>query len=117
MDFERRITTVEGGPYTGIGFKSVTSEIKNTDGSPVFRLEGIQVPETWSQVASDILAQKYFRKAGVPVRLRKIEENDVPSFLWRSVADEEALAELPEDQRLGGETDSRQVFHLSLIHI
>ncbi len=111
MDFERRITTVEGGPYTGIGFKSVTSEIKNTDGSPVFRLEGIQVPETWSQVASDILAQKYFRKAGVPVRLRKIEENDVPSFLWRSVADEEALAELPEDQRLGGETDSRQVFH------
>ena len=111
MDFERRITTVEGGPYTGIGFKGVTSEIKNTDGSTVFRLEGIQVPETWSQVASDILAQKYFRKAGVPARLKKVEENDVPSFLWRSVADEEALAELPEDQRLGGETDSRQVFH------
>ena len=111
MKIERRITTVEGGPYAGIPFKGVNSEIKNTDGSPVFRLEGIQVPEFWSQVASDILAQKYFRKAGVPARLKKVEEEGVPSFLWRSVADEEALAELPEDARLGGEHDSRQVFH------
>ena len=39
----------------------------------------------WSQVAADILAQKYFRKAGVPARLKKVEENDVPSWLWRSV--------------------------------
>ncbi|MGU3404735.1 vitamin B12-dependent ribonucleotide reductase [Methylobacterium brachiatum] len=111
MDIERRISTLEGGPYTGIAFKGVTSEIRNTDGSTVFRLEGMQVPETWSQVASDILAQKYFRKAGVPARLRKVEENGVPSFLWRSVADEEALAQLPEDERIVGETDSRQVFH------
>ncbi|MGO8609017.1 hypothetical protein ACC848_39310, partial [Rhizobium johnstonii] len=91
-----------------MSFKGVTSEIKNPDGSIVFRLEGIQVPDAWSQVASDVLAQKYFRKAGVPARLKKVEENDVPSFLWRSIADEEALAELPENQRYGGETDSRQ---------
>ena len=111
MKFERRITSAEGGPYAGLSFKGVTSEIKNPDGSIVFRLEGIQVPDAWSQVASDVLAQKYFRKAGVPARLKKVEENDVPSFLWRSVADEEALAGLPENQRYGGETDSRQVFH------
>jgi ribonucleoside-diphosphate reductase alpha chain len=61
-------------------------------------------------VAADILAQKYFRKAGVPARLKKVEENSVPSWLWRSVADEEALAELPEDERYGSETDARQVF-------
>ncbi|MBT8388065.1 MAG: vitamin B12-dependent ribonucleotide reductase, partial [Altererythrobacter sp.] len=63
-----------------------------------------------SQVAADILAQKYFRKAGVPAALKKVEENSVPSFLWRSVADEKALAKLPEDKRYGPETDARQVF-------
>jgi ribonucleotide reductase alpha subunit len=68
------------------------------------------VPAQFSQVASDILAQKYFRKAGVPARLKKVEENDVPSFLWRSVADEDALAALPEEERYGSETDARQVF-------
>ncbi|MGL4405943.1 MAG: vitamin B12-dependent ribonucleotide reductase, partial [Notoacmeibacter sp.] len=57
-----------------------------------------------------ILAQKYFRKAGVPARLKKVEETGVPSFLWRSVADEKALAALPEGERYGSETDARQVF-------
>ena len=68
------------------------------------------MPEHWSQVAADILAQKYFRKAGVPARLKRVEETQVPSWLWRSVADERALAELPEQERYGGETDARQVF-------
>ena len=57
-----------------------------------------------------MLAQKYFRKAGVPARLKKVEENSVPSFLWRSVADEAALAELPEKERTTGEHSSKQVF-------
>jgi ribonucleoside-diphosphate reductase alpha chain len=56
------------------------------------------------------LAQKYFRKAGVPARLKKVEENSVPSFLWRSVADTEALATLPEKDRYIGEQSSKQVF-------
>ena len=64
------------------------SEIRNPDGSVVFKLDNVEVPDFWSQVASDVLAQKYFRKAGVPARLKKVEENTVPSFLWRSVADE-----------------------------
>ena len=104
MRFERRYTTAGQSPYTGILFRKALSEIRNPDGSVVFRLDGIDVPESWSQVASDVLAQKYFRKAGVPARLRKIEENDVPSFLWRSVADEAALAELPEEERIGSES-------------
>ena len=109
MRFERRYTTAGQSPYTGIPFRKALSEIRNPDGSVVFRLDGIDVPESWSQVASDVLAQKYFRKAGVPARLKKVEENDVPSFLWRSVADEAALAELHEEERIGSESSATQV--------
>ena len=110
MRIERRYTKSGQSPYSSLAFRLATSEIRNPDGSIVFKLENIEVPETWSQVASDVLAQKYFRKAGVPARLKKIEENDVPSWLWRSVPDEAALAGLPEDQRYGSEMSSKQVF-------
>ncbi|MBA1157087.1 vitamin B12-dependent ribonucleotide reductase [Microvirga mediterraneensis] len=110
MRIERRYTQTGQSPYSSLAFRLATSEIRNPDGSVVFRLENIEVPETWSQVASDVLAQKYFRKAGVPARLKKVEENDVPSWLWRSVADEAALSQLPEDQRFGSEISSKQVF-------
>ncbi len=66
MRIERRYTTSGRSPYEAIPFRAATSEIRNPDGSVVFRLENIEVPEAWSQVASDVLAQKYFRKAGVP---------------------------------------------------
>ena len=81
MRIERRFTKEGQSPYSTIAFRHVTSEIKNPDGSVVFRLDGIEVPEAWSQVAADVLAQKYFRKAGVPARLKKVEENSVPSWL------------------------------------
>ncbi|MCG8447088.1 MAG: vitamin B12-dependent ribonucleotide reductase [Hyphomicrobiales bacterium] len=110
MRIERRYTEEGRSPYDKIAFRSVTSEIRNPDGSIVFRLENIQVPEAFSQVASDVLAQKYFRKAGVPTRLKRIEENSIPSWLWRSAADEDALSELSEDERYTSETDARQVF-------
>ncbi|WP_421851649.1 vitamin B12-dependent ribonucleotide reductase [Oricola sp.] len=110
MRIERRFTKEGQSPYAEIAFRKATSEIRNPNGSIVFRLEDIDVPEQYSQVAADILAQKYFRKAGVPARLKRVEENSVPSWLWRAVADEEALAELPEDERYGSETDARQVF-------
>ena len=110
MKIERRYTEQGLSPYSAIEFRTTKSEIRNPDGSVVFKLEGVEVPTTWSQVASDILAQKYFRKAGVPARLKKVEENDVPSFLWRSVPDTAALASLPEGERSTSEIDSRQVF-------
>ena len=110
MRIERRYTQANQSAYAGIEFRSTTSEIRNPDGSVVFRLEGIDVPASWSQVAADIIAQKYFRKAGVAKHLRRVEENDVPSWLWRSVPDTEALPALPEAERFGSETDSRQVF-------
>ncbi len=111
MRIERHFTKLEKSAYSGIKFRKTKSEIKNPDGSVIFKLEDISVPADWSQVAADIIAQKYFRKAGVPQALKKVEENDVPSWLWRSVADEEALAKLPENERFGSEIDATQVFN------
>jgi ribonucleoside-diphosphate reductase alpha chain len=110
MRIERRYTTEGRSAYEGIEFRTTVSEIRNPDGSVVFRQEGIEVPASWSQVAADIIAQKYFRKAGVAKALTKVEEPTVPSWLWRSVPDEAALAALPEKERTGGETSSKQVF-------
>ncbi|TBW32345.1 vitamin B12-dependent ribonucleotide reductase [Siculibacillus lacustris] len=110
MRIERRFTTAGQSPYQAIDFRTTTSEIRNPDGSVVFRLDGIEVPAAFSQVAADILAQKYFRKAGVPARLKRVEESTVPSWLWRSVPDEAALAALPAAERYGSEIDARQVF-------
>src|SRR6476620_5089876 len=111
MRIERRFTQEGQAAYADIVFRKALSEIKNPDGSVVFRLADIDVPAQFSQVATDVLAQKYFRKAGVPARLKKVEENDVPSFLWRSVADEAALAALPKEERYGSERSATDVFH------
>src|ERR671910_360657 len=110
MRIERRYTKDGQSPYADIAFRLTTSEIKNPDGSIVFHLENVEVPEFWSQVASDVLAQKYFRKAGVPAALKKVEEETVPSFLWRSVPDDTALATMTEADRNIGERTSKQVF-------
>jgi ribonucleoside-diphosphate reductase alpha chain len=88
MKIERRYTKEGQSPYADIAFRTATSEIRNPDGSIVFKLDTMEVPEHWSQVATDVLAQKYFRKAGVPAHLKRVEENNVPSWLWRSVPDE-----------------------------
>jgi ribonucleoside-diphosphate reductase alpha chain len=110
MRIERRYTKAGHSPYTDIAFRTAKSEIRNPDGSIIFSLDRFEVPSAWSQVAADVLAQKYFRKAGVPARVKRLPEESVPSFLWRSVADEEALAALPKHARYVGETSARQVF-------
>ncbi|MDO5647261.1 vitamin B12-dependent ribonucleotide reductase [Paracoccus sp. (in: a-proteobacteria)] len=110
MKIERRFTTDKSGAYGDIAFTTTTSEIRNPDGSIVFHNDQVEVPQGWSQVASDVIAQKYFRKAGIPAALKRVKEKGVPEFLWRSVPDEAALAQLPENARFGGETSARQVF-------
>ncbi len=98
----RRQFTVEGhSPYENIAFRSASSEIRNPDGSIVFSHADIEVPENWSQVACDVLAQKYFRKAGVPAALKPVPEDGVPEFLWRHAADSKETA---------GERSAKQVF-------
>ncbi len=116
MRVARRFTKPAKGAYRGdavyraIEFRKTSSEIRNPDGSVVFQAKDIEVPSTWSQVACDILAQKYFRKRGVPAKLRRVEEEGVPAWLWRSVPDEAAIEALPDSRRDGGETSAKQVF-------
>ncbi len=106
-----RLFTKEGTDvYSELNYVGRTSEIRNPDGSVVFKADDVMVPEGWSQVATDIMAQKYFRKAGVPALTRRVAEKGVPQWLQRRTPDVKALAQLPENQRYGRETDSRQVF-------
>ncbi len=110
MKIDRKFTQAGSDAYAELTFTTTSSEIRNPNGSVVFKNDAVEVPASWSQVASDVIAQKYFRKAGVPARLKKVREKGVPEFLWRSVADEAALADLPEDKRYGGESSAKQVF-------
>jgi ribonucleoside-diphosphate reductase alpha chain len=109
MRIARHFTEKNKDPYESIEFRRTSSEIRNPDGSVVFLSENTEVPTTWSQVASDVLAQKYFRKRGVPAHCRRVEEEGVPSWLQRSVPDDEAMAALPKSERMTGETSAKQV--------
>tara|TARA_Y100001934_G_scaffold16092_3_gene19307 strand:+ start:6176 stop:9850 length:3675 start_codon:yes stop_codon:yes gene_type:complete len=102
MRIARHFTTEGQDAYEGIEFRKATSEIRNPDGSIVFQQRDIDVPAAWSQVACDIIAQKYFRKAGVPDKLNPVKEKDVPEWLWRKQA--------AKDAEMVAEEDSRQVF-------
>jgi ribonucleoside-diphosphate reductase alpha chain len=95
VEITRRFTQKGRSPYHDISFDKRSSEIKNPDGSPVFELDEMWVPSGWSQVASDILAQKYFRKAGVP----QLDAEGKP------IRNEDG------NPVLGTENDARQVFH------
>ena len=111
MHLTRLFTSQSDAAYEDVTFEPRTSKITNPDGSVVFEASDISVPRGWSQVAVDIMAQKYFRRAGVPSRLKAVPEEGVPEWLWRSEPDLKALEELPQDQQYGGETDTRQVFN------
>lgn len=103
MRIARRYTVAGQDPFASISFQPRTSRITNPDGSVVFEMKDIQIPETWSQVATDVLAQKYFRKAGVPQRTERVTEANVPEWLQRSLPHSEGTD-------FGAESDSRQVF-------
>ncbi len=66
LSIPRRFTEKGKNPLDSITYEYRTSKINNTDGSVVFEMKDVEVPASWSQVATDILAQKYFRKKGVP---------------------------------------------------
>ena len=95
MQFKRRFTTAGQDPYSGIEWTSRTSEIRNPDGTTVFHLENVKVPSSWSSVSTDVLAQKYFRRVGVP----QVDDDGAP------------ILDDAGEPVLGGENDARQVFH------
>lgn len=109
MKFTRRFTTKGKSPYDGIEFRATSSEIRNPDGTVIFQQDDVIVPAAWSQVACDILAQKYFRRAGIPTNVEAVREEDVPEFLWRKTAAANTNG-THGARETGAETDARQVF-------
>lgn len=93
MKFNRVFTKEGKSAYSALQFEKRSSEVKNIDGSSTSAMD-VTVPSSWSQVATDIIAQKYFRKAGVPQKdsNSKIIKDDNGNPI------------------LGSETDARQVF-------
>src|SRR5579862_665844 len=102
MHIPRRFTSEGQDPYATILFTKRASRIVNPDGTVVFEMSDVLVPTEWSQVAVDILAQKYFRRAGVPKKVEPVVEPGVPAWLRRSKP--------AADATLGQESDARQVF-------
>ncbi|MDR0876861.1 MAG: vitamin B12-dependent ribonucleotide reductase [Treponema sp.] len=103
MKIERLFTTPASGPYGDIVWEKRKSEIRNADGKAIFSEETVIVPAFWSQIAADIIAQKYFRKAGIP-------QDKI--YAWKEWSGAVDAADpgnaLPAD---GAEHDARQVFH------
>src|SRR3954452_55951 len=103
MQMTRRYAVEGKDPFAAFAFVPRTSRIVNPDGSTVFEMKGLKAPEHWSQVAVDILAQKYFRRAGIAAKLDHVPEAGVPQWLQRS-------RPAAGEQTTGHETDARQVF-------
>jgi ribonucleoside-diphosphate reductase alpha chain len=110
LHFDRRFTREEADAFDAFTFAPWVTRLTNPDGQVLYEARDILAPECWSQVAVDVLAQKYLRKAGVPAATKPIEEKDVPPWLSRSEPDWDVLGKLPEEARFGGERDARQVF-------
>lgn len=95
MKIERRFTKEGQSPYEMFSYIKRKSVLKNPDGSVVFEVNDVEVPTNWSQMATDILAQKYLRKTGVP----QFDENGNP------------ILDADGKQKLGPETSIKQVVH------
>jgi ribonucleoside-diphosphate reductase alpha chain len=101
MRIARIFTRHDSCAYDGIAFRTADVAMKDPDGSIVYQYDNVEVPAHWSQMACDILVQKYFRKGGVPAQLTQIEEKNVPQWLWRSRANGTSA---------GAERSAKQVF-------
>src|SRR5947209_2791906 len=108
MQITRRYTAAGKDPFGAFTFVPRTSRIANPDGTVVFEMKDLLAPEHWSQVAVDVLAQKYFRKAGLPARTEPVPEDGMPSWLQRQRLAPDLSASGKTEE--GQETDARQVF-------
>ncbi len=114
MQIPRRYTVEVQDPFAAFQFVPRTSRITNPDGSVVFEMRDLLAPEHWSQVAVDILAQKYLRKAGLPAHTQRVPEPGVPEWLQRSSPYPPPPGTNGSSgngsQKTDQETDARQVF-------
>ena len=107
---ERRFTSAGQDPFDSFDWIDMDVEIRNPDGSMADSIEGVKLPSGFSGVPGKVCAQKYLRKAGVPKHLRSVPEDGVPVWLQRSEPDHERLQSIDAAERMGGETDGRQLF-------
>jgi len=96
MKIRRHFTQANVSPYDTVTYERRTSSLRNPDGSTLLKIQNVEVPSGWSQVATDILAQKYFRRTGVP-------QTDAITGL--------PLTDDKGQPILGGETSVKQVVH------
>jgi len=132
MKITRQFTTNGTDPFDTVAWVKRASRISNPDGSVVFEMEDAEVPETWSQLATDIMVSKYFRKAGVPQASPEggvskgpgdssgLRTGETPVPLENTPApqgrrESESLSPSPSPSGRGGETgpekSARQVIH------
>ncbi len=95
MKIEKLFTKGYQNVFDMFKYTKRSSTLRNPDGTIVFRMDNVEVPAQWSQVATDILAQKYFRKTGVP----QFDEKGNPIY------------DADGNQVLGSETSIKQVVH------
>ena len=110
MTIKRRFTTIGDDPFDAFEWMTTDLEIRNMDGSIAHDMLDVCFPVGFEGVPGTVAAQKYLRKAGVPAALRPVPEEGVPTWLQRSVPDEEKLQNLDAQERFIGETDFRQMF-------
>lgn len=110
MQIARLFTSPDTGAYGAIRFISRRSEARAPDGRLTYHSDALELAHNWSTSAADLFAQHILRHGDVPAVTRKLPEAGLPAFLWRSVADDEALADLPAMTRYGSETSAKQVF-------
>jgi ribonucleoside-diphosphate reductase alpha chain len=110
MIIERRFTQAGKDPFDQFDWFTTDFIINNRDGSVAHEIKDVSLPVGFEGVPGTICAQKYMRKAGVPAALRKVPEDNVPTWLQRSVPDEEKLQTMDVTERFGCEADGRQLF-------
>jgi len=110
MIVERRFTQVGKDPFDLFDWSTSDFTINNPDGTVAFEIKDVSLPSGFDGVPGKIVAQKYMRKAGVPAAVRKVPEEGVPTWLQRSVPDEEKLQAMKSDEMYSAESDGRQLF-------
>jgi len=110
LKIERKFTESGKDPFNKLNWNKRDVEIRNFDGSVAFSMKNVNLPDNYSQVAANVLSQKYLRKAGIPKNLKKVQEKGVPIWLQKSVPDHKAMDKLPESEKYGEEVDGRQTF-------
>lgn len=112
LAIERRFTRAGVNPLDEIEYAHRTSVITNPDGSVVFKMDDVEVPKSWSQLATDIVVSKYFRKAGVPGTGHEVSVKQVVYRIAHSIRE--------AGEKLGGyfkSAEDAQAFEDELLHL